>query len=278
MMSQVWLVTGSSRGLGRSIVTAALEAGHQVVATARNPAHLTDLVEKYGERVSTFALDVTDAEAAPRAVAHAVEQFGRLDVVVNNAGYGDTAAIEDATLEDFRAQIDANFYGTVYMTKAALPVLREQGRGHIIQITSVGGRAHSPGLGAYQSAKWAVEGFSGVLALEVAPLGIKVTIVEPGGFRTDWAGSSMTIPPISAPYEQTVGTFVSRVRRGGKPAGDPDKAGKVIVEVAQLPEPPLRLILGKQALEYATAFDAARTASDANWKHLSLATEAEDAA
>ena len=175
-MSQVWLITGSSRGLGRGIAKAVLESGHQLVATARNPAQVTDLVEKYGDRVTPFALDVTDPEATTAAVQHAVKTFGRLDVVVNNAGYGDTASVEDVTLDDFRAQIDADFYGTVYMTKAALPVLRGQGSGHIIQISSVGGRAHSPGLSAYQSAKWAVEGFSGVLALEVAPLGIKVTI------------------------------------------------------------------------------------------------------
>ncbi|HTJ56255.1 MAG TPA: SDR family NAD(P)-dependent oxidoreductase [Devosiaceae bacterium] len=278
-MSQVWLVTGSSRGLGHSIVKAALEAGHRVVATARNPQQVADLVEQYGaDRVSPFALDVTDAEAAQAAVKHAVDTFGRLDVVVNNAGYGDTASVEDVTLQDFKAQIDTVFYGTVYVTKAAVPVMREQGSGHIIQITSVGRRLHSPGLAAYQSAKWAVEGFSGVLALEIAPLGIKTTIIEPGGFRTDWAGSSMKIPPISEPYQQTVGAYVQRFRNQGSAAfaGDPDKAGEVIVQVAQLPEPPLRLILGKAALEYATAFDAARTASDAKWKDLSLLTEADD--
>ena len=276
-MSKVWLVTGSSRGLGRAIVEAALAAGHRVVATARRPAQLDDFVSRFGGRVSPFALDVTSPEAAEAAVAHALATFGRLDVVVNNAGYGDTASVEDVTLDAFRAQINTDFYGTVYVTKAALPVLRKQGSGHIIQITSVGGRVHSPGLSAYQGAKWAVEGFSGVLALEVAPLGIKVTIVEPGGFRTDWAGSSMTVPPVSAPYEQTVGAYLSRFRRGGaKPAGDPAKAGKVIVDLADLPQPPLRLILGKAALELATAFDAARTASDASWKHLSLATEADD--
>ncbi len=274
-MSQVWLVTGSSRGLGRSIVTAALAAGNQVVATARRPGQLAELVAAFGDQISPFSLDVTDAAAAETAVAHAVKTFGRLDVVVNNAGYGDTAAVEDVTLDDFRAQVDTNFYGTVYMTKAALPVLRRQGGGHIIQISSVGGRASLPGLAGYQSAKWAGEGFSGVLALEVAPLGIKVTIVEPGRFRTDWDGSSMHIPPISPPYEQTVGAIV-RQRGATKAAGDPDKAGKVIVALAQLPEPPLRLVLGRQALQIATNYDAARTASDAKWAHLTLATEAED--
>ncbi|HEY4201855.1 MAG TPA: SDR family NAD(P)-dependent oxidoreductase [Devosiaceae bacterium] len=199
-MSRVWFVTGSSRGLGRAIVEAALAAGNKVAATARKPEQLAELVSRYGDNVLPLALDVTDAAAARAAVAEAVRAFGRLDVVVNNAGYGDVASVEDVTEEDFKAQIDTNFYGTVHVTKAALPALRQQGGGHIMQITSIGGRTCNTGLSAYQSAKWAVEGFSGVLALEVAPLNIKVTIIEPGGFRTDWAGSSMTIPPVSEPY------------------------------------------------------------------------------
>jgi len=276
-MSKVWFVTGSSRGLGRAIVTAALAAGHRVVATARKPEQLTDLAARYPETLRTLSLDVSDNEAVKRVVAEAHGLFGRLDIVVNNAGYGDMAAVEDVTEADFKAQIDTNFYGTVFVTKAVLPLLRQQGSGHIIQISSVGGRIHNAGLSAYQAAKWAVEGFSGVLAMEVAPFGIKVTIVEPGGFRTDWAGSSMTIPPVSEPYQQSVGQFVDFLRMGTfKPAGDPDKAAAVLLQVADLPEPPLRLILGKDAYEMVTAFEAEKAAADRKWLALTNATEAED--
>jgi NAD(P)-dependent dehydrogenase (short-subunit alcohol dehydrogenase family) len=276
-MSKVWFVTGSSRGLGRAIVEGALAAGNRVIATARKPEQLADLVARYPDTVRALALDVADNASVKRVVAEAHGLFGQLDVVVNNAGYGDIAAIEDVTDADFKAQIDTNFYGTVYVTKAALPFLRQQGHGHIIQITSIGGRLHSIGLAGYQSAKWAVEGFSGILAQEVAPLGIKVTIVEPGGFRTDWAGSSMTIPPVSAPYQQTVGVRADLMRSGAfKPAGDPDKAAQVLLQVVDLPEPPLRLILGTSAYEMVTAFDADKAAADKQWLYLTNATEAED--
>ena len=187
-MPKVFLVTGSSRGLGREITQAALAAGHQVVATARRPETLADLAGQYGSQVRAVALDVTDPAAAEAAVAAGVAAFGRLDVVVNNAGYANLAAVEDISLEDFREQIDANLLGVVNVTKAALPVLRGQGAGHIIQVSSIGGRLATPGLSAYQAAKWAVGGFSEVLAREVEPLGIKVTVLEPGGMQTDWAG------------------------------------------------------------------------------------------
>ncbi|MDU3935262.1 MAG: SDR family NAD(P)-dependent oxidoreductase, partial [Serratia liquefaciens] len=189
--SQVWLITGSSRGLGQQLAQAVLAAGHRLVATARQPQQLQPLVEQYGEQVVTVALDVTDAVAAKRAVQTAIDSFGRLDVVVNNAGYGNIAPVEDADEADFRAQVDTNFYGVFNVTRAALPVLRQQGSGHIIQISTIGARLGVPGLSAYHTAKWAVEGFSESLAKEIAPFGVKVTLVEPGGFRTDWAGSSM---------------------------------------------------------------------------------------
>ena len=191
-MSSVFFVTGSSRGLGRHIAERALDAGHRVVATARDPRALDDLVARYGDRVHVEPLDVTDAAAAEAAVAAGVAAFGRIDVVVNNAGQGDRVSLEDTTLDVFRRQIETNFLGTVYVTKAAIPVLRGQGGGRIIQISSVGGRVGSPGMTAYQSAKWAVGGFTEALAAEVAPLGIKLTVLEPGGMRTDWGGASMT--------------------------------------------------------------------------------------
>lgn len=269
-MSKVWFVTGSSRGLGRNIVEVALEAGEMVVATARKPEQLQDLVERYGDQVRTIALDVTNPESATNAVKAAVEAFGRIDVLVNNAGYGDIASVEDVTIDDFKAQIDTNFYGVVYMTKAVLPVMRQQGSGHIIQVSSIGGRSGAPGLAGYQSAKWAVGGFSTVLTQEVAPFGIKVTVLEPGGMRTDWAGTSMTIPPISKPYEQTVGAFVGFLKTiAGNEVSDPVKVAKVIVELIDMPEPPFRLLIGTDAVIVADSCAKSLADSDAKWRSLS---------
>src|SRR5436309_7701535 len=168
-MSKVWLITGSSRGFGRALAEAVLAEGHQLVATARNPAQLANLVEQYGVQVRTLALDVTDEQAARDAIKAAVDIFGRLDVLVNNAGYGDVGSIEDTSLADFRAQIETNLFGVITVTKAAIPLMREQRSGHILQISSIGGRGGAPGRGAYAAAKWGVEGFSEVLAKEVGP-------------------------------------------------------------------------------------------------------------
>ncbi|HMF74636.1 MAG TPA: oxidoreductase [Bryobacteraceae bacterium] len=275
-MSTVWLITGSSRGLGRHLAEAVLQAGHKLVATARQPAQLADLVQKYGKQVRTVALNVADPAAAPNAIQAAIDAFGRLDVVVNNAGYGNMATIEDVTDEDFRAQIETNFYGVVNVTKAAVPVLRKQGSGHIIQISSIGGRLGTPGLSAYQSAKWAVEGFSEVLAKEVQPFGIKVTIVEPGGFRTDW-GSSMTIAEIREEYKPTFAALIEwRRSNQGKERGDPAKAAQVILQIAGMEEPPLRLLLGSDAVYLAGLAAEQRAASDEKWKSISLSTDFED--
>lgn len=269
-MSKVWFVTGSSRGLGRSITEAALKKGDRVVATARNPQKLGDLVKQYGDQIYPMALDVTDEQAVFTTVEKAHQVFGRLDVVVNNAGYGNIASIEDGTLNDFRAQMDTVFYGVVYVTKAVIPIMRKQKSGHVIQISSLGGRIGSVGLAAYQSAKWAVGGFSEVLAQEVSPFSIKVSIIEPGGMRTDWAGSSMTIFPISEPYKQTVGAFVNAIREhSGQQPGDPTKIAKVITDLTDMEEPPLRLLMGSDAVAYAEAASKARAVSDAKWKHLS---------
>jgi NAD(P)-dependent dehydrogenase (short-subunit alcohol dehydrogenase family) len=275
-MSQVWLITGSSRGLGRSLAEAVLAAGHRLVATARRPEQLGDLTMKYGEQVRAVALDVTDAAAARQAVQAAVDTFGRLDVVVNNAGYGNVAPIEYVTEEDFREQMETNFFGVVHVTKAAVPVLRKQGSGHIIQISSIGGRLGAPGLSAYQSAKWAVNGFSAVLEKEVAPFGIKVTVIEPGGFRTDWAGASMTVAEIPPEYEATVGVMNQyRETRNGKQPGDPAKAAQVILQVAGMSEPPQRLLLGSDAFQMAAAITTNRAAEDEKWKELTLSTDFE---
>jgi NAD(P)-dependent dehydrogenase (short-subunit alcohol dehydrogenase family) len=273
-MSQVWLITGSSRGLGRALAEAVLAAGHELVATARDPKQLADLVERHGARVRAVALDVTDELAARAAVQSTVDAFGRLDVVVNNAGYGNVAAIEDVELEDFRAQVETNLYGVVHVTKAAVPVMRRQGSGRILQVSSIGGRVGPIGRSAYAAAKWGVEGFSEVLAKEVGPLGIKVTILEPGGFRTDFAGSSTDIRGDNPVYASTVGA-VARFQRdyNGKQPGDPAKAAQVILRVAGMEDPPLRLLLGTDAVRAAEEASRARAQADEKWRALSVSTD-----
>ena len=276
-MPTVFFLTGSSRGLGRAIAEAVLEAGHRLVATARRPSSLDDLVAAHPEQVLPLALDVADAEQARVAIAAGVERFGRIDVVVNNAGYANLAAVEDVTPDDFRAQIDTNLLGVVNVTQAALPVLREQGSGHVIQVSSVGGRLATPGLSAYQSAKWAVGGFSSVLAAEVAPLGIKVTVLEPGGMQTDWAGSSMEVAPVSEPYRATVGAMAAMHNSENLSLGDPAKVAQVVLQVAAMDDPPLRLLLGSEAYAYATEAGRAQAESDARWRELTASTDRDDA-
>ncbi|HVJ31954.1 MAG TPA: oxidoreductase [Terriglobia bacterium] len=273
-MTQVWLITGSSRGLGRALADAVLAAGHSLVATARDPARLDDLAGRYGTRLRRVALDVTDAEAAEQAIATAATAFGRLDVLVNNAGYGNIGSIEDTSLDDIRAQIETNLFGVINVTKAAIPLLRQQRSGHIIQLSSVGGRIGAMGRAAYSAAKWGVEGFSEVLAKELEPLGIKVTIVEPGGFRTDFAGASTTITAGRPEYDATVGA-AARFQRdyNGKQPGDPARAAAALLQIAALAQPPLRLPLGSDAAFAIEQADLARLESDRNWRPLSLSTD-----
>src|SRR5580700_2250247 len=224
-MSQIWLITGSSRGLGRAFTEAALAAGHSVVAGARNPDQLADLRSKYGEKIQTVSLDVTSEAQAKNAVDSAIASFGRLDVLVNNAGYGNVCPVEDTPLEDFRAQIETNLFGVIIMTKAVLPYFRERKAGHIIQVTSIAGRIGPAGRAPYAAAKFGVEGFSESLSKEIGPLGIKVTIIEPGGFRTDFAGSSTQLSEGHSEYDSTVGASVRFQRSyNGKQPGDPAKA------------------------------------------------------
>jgi len=274
-MTKIWLVTGSSRGLGREIARAALEIGSRVVATARRREQLDDFVDIYGDRVRTAALDVTDPEAARDAVGVAVAEFGQLDVVVNNAGYANSAPIEEMTEEDFRAQIEANLFGVVNVTRAALPILRQQRSGVFVQFSSVGGRVGgTPGMGAYQTAKFAVEGFSEVLANEVAPFGVKVIIIEPGAFRTDWQGSSMQLHAVGPDYEQTVGEFNrSRRRADGKQPGNPARAARIIVDVVAMDEPPPRLLLGAGALTLAREAGQRGAAELERWADLSASAD-----
>jgi NAD(P)-dependent dehydrogenase (short-subunit alcohol dehydrogenase family) len=272
--TQVWLITGSARGLGRALAEAVLHAGHALIATARSPEHISDLAARYGDRVRTIALDVTNEQAALEAVAVAKETFGRLDVVANNAGYGNVCPIEDTTLAEFRDQIETNLFGVINVTKAAIPLMREQRGGHFLQFSSVGGRIGPIGRAAYAAAKWGVEGFSEVLAKEVGPLGVRVTIIEPGGFRTDFAGSSTTIREGRPEYDATVGA-TARFQRdfNGRQPGDPDKAAAAVLHIASLAEPPLRLILGSDAFRAIEKNDVARLESDRKWRDLSLSTD-----
>ncbi|WP_338692892.1 oxidoreductase [Streptomyces sp. Q6] len=274
-MATTWLITGASRGFGRALAEAVLAAGDQLVATARRPEQLADLVARHGDRVCVTALDVTDPAAARDAVQAGLAAFGRLDVVVNNAGYANSGPIEEMTEDDFRAQFEANFFGVVNVTRAALPVLRGRRAGTFVQFSSLGGRVGgTPGMGAYQSAKFAVEGFSEVLASEVAPFGVNVVIVEPGAFRTDWQGASMELHTVGADYEETVGAMNKyRAENNGTQPGDPVRAARVLIDVVRDDDPPRRLLLGAQAVSMALEAGEARAAETRKWAAASGAAD-----
>lgn len=273
-MSQRWLITGCSRGIGRALAEAVLQAGRRLVATARDPSQLDELVRRHGDAVRTIALDVVDAAAAEAAIRLAVKTFGGLDVLVNNAGYGNVNAIEDTSIEEFRRQIDTNLFGTIIVTKAAIPVMREQRSGHIIQFSSVGGRVGAPGRAPYSAAKWGVEGFSEVLAREMALVGVKVTVIEPGGFRTDFAGASTVLQEGRPEYDAVVGA-AARMQRdyNGRQPGDPMRAAQAILQVAAMTQPPLRLALGSDAVAAIASADQARLAELERWRELSTSTD-----
>ncbi|RDW93475.1 BcBOA17 protein [Aspergillus mulundensis] len=274
MTGKVWFITGTSRGLGLALAQAALKDGDFVIATARNPDQISHLVEQYGsEQVYPIALDVSNYNQVIAAVRSGHERFGRIHYVVNNAGYADIASIEDITITDFQAQVNTNLMGVVYVSKAVLPILRQQKSGHIFQISSIGGRVGMNGLAAYQCAKFAVGGFSACLAQEVAPFGVKVTVLEPGGIRTDWSGSSMRIPPVSEPYQSTVGAFAKFVRgHNGSEPSLPEKIAEIVLKLTSEAEPPLRLLVGPDALMYGKKAADELAASDEKWKELSLSS------
>jgi NAD(P)-dependent dehydrogenase (short-subunit alcohol dehydrogenase family) len=265
--SKVWFITGTSKGFGRVWAEAALERGDRVAATARDTGTLTELAERHGENVLPLALDVTDKAAVDAAVAQAHDHFGALDVVVNNAGYGHFGMIEEATEEEARAQIETNVFGALWVTKAALPIMREQRSGHIIQVSSIGGVNAFPTLGLYHASKWALEGFSQSLAAEVAGFGIHVTIVEPGGFATDWAGPSAVHSAPLAAYDD-IREARARQRSSFEP-GDPQATGAAILKVVDADEPPLRIFFGKAGLEMTRAEYARRIATWEAWDSVS---------
>lgn len=275
---KVWFITGSSRGLGRSLTEAVLAGGDRVAATARNIGQLSALAEKYADQVYVLELDVTDKSQIQAAVSKAIAHFGRIDVLVNNAGFGITGAAEAFTDEQVRSQLDANLYGPIEVTRAVLPHMRSQRSGRILQISSIGGRVGGAGLTMYQAAKFGLGGFSEALSKEVAPLGIFVTSVEPGGFRTDWAGSSMSYAPRIAGYETTVDRMVDFIGGGSfVPMGDPDKAAKAMMALAVHASPPVHLVLGSEAIGILRQADAVRTQEMEQWLPVSVSTDHDDA-
>jgi len=278
-MPKVWLITGSGNGLGRDIAGAALAAGDSVVAGARRTEELAPLVAQYGERLKPVTLEVRDEAAAKAAVQMAVDTFGRLDVLVNNAGYGQFAPFEQMSAEDFQAVVDTCFYGVVYTTRAAIPVMRKQKSGYIFQVSSVGGRLAIAGNTPYHAAKWAVGGFSDALATEVAPFGVKICTLEPGGIRTNWARRArQNAPELLPEYEATVGQILKILRSHEvRSEGDPRKIAAVVVQLANSEDVPVRLILGVDAEKRVQQAEAARASEAAKWHHLTVSTVFEDA-
>jgi NAD(P)-dependent dehydrogenase (short-subunit alcohol dehydrogenase family) len=277
-MTKVWFITGSSRGLGRSLTEAVLATGDSVAATARDTAALKDLVEKYPKQILPVQLDVTNYGQVHQAVADSVAHFGRIDVLVNNAGFGIIGAAEAFSDEQVRSQLETNLYAPIEITRAVLPYMRKQRSGRILQISSIGGRVGNAGLTMYQAAKFGLGGFSEALAKEVLPLGIYVTCVEPGGFRTDWAGASMTYASAIEGYEDTVGMRTEFFNSGNYvPVGDPEKAAKAMVDLSESPEPPIHLVLGSEALSMLRHADEARKAEQEKWLSVSISTDHDEA-
>ena len=271
MPSKTWFITGTSRGFGREWAIAALERGDRVAATARDPATLDDLVAEHGDSVLPVALDVTDREAVFDAVRRAHERFGRLDVVVNNAGYGQFGMVEELSEAEARDQIETNLFGALWVTQAALPYLREQGSGHFLQVSSIGGISAFAGIGMYHASKWALEGISQSLALEVAGFGVKVTVIKPGGYATDWGGSSArhaTALPAYADARERARQ--ARAQRTASP-GDPAATRDAVLQFVDAEEPPLRVFFGDGPLAIASADYESRLRTWREWEPLSVA-------
>ncbi|MDH6251121.1 NAD(P)-dependent dehydrogenase (short-subunit alcohol dehydrogenase family) [Chryseobacterium sp. H1D6B] len=277
-MKKVWFITGSSKGLGKSLVEAVLVKGDYVAATARNPEQLKELAEQYPEQLFPLKLDVEVKEQIYSSVEGAVKHFGRIDVLVNNAGFGITGAAEAFTSEQVQRQLNVNLYAPIEITRAVLPYMRKQGSGRILQISSIGGRVGNAGLSIYQAAKFGLTGFSESLSKEVSPLGIKVTSIEPGGFRTDWAGASMSFAEDIQGYEETVGGIKEYLTSGKfLPMGDPAKAAKVMVELADHAHPPLHLVLGSEAAAILKITDQNRKEEFEKWMDVTISTDHDEA-
>jgi NAD(P)-dependent dehydrogenase (short-subunit alcohol dehydrogenase family) len=272
-MTKNWFITGTSRGFGREWAIAALERGDRVAATARNLDSLSDLADRYGDRLLPLQLDVTDREADFAAVARAHDVFGSLDIVINNAGYGQFGLIEEITEKEARDQFETNVFGALWITQAALPFLRAQGSGHILQVSSIGGISAFPNIGIYNSSKWALEGFTQALAQEVADFGIKVTLIEPGAFSTDWSGDSAKRAAENPAYADFHAKATEQRRaRQGTP-GDPAATSDVVLRVVDAAEPPLRIFLGTSPWPIAKADYASRIETWEKWSDLSDAAQ-----
>jgi NAD(P)-dependent dehydrogenase (short-subunit alcohol dehydrogenase family) len=272
-VSKVWFITGTSKGFGREWAIAALDRGDTVAATARDTAALADLVEKYGDAILPIRLDVTDRAADFAAVAQAHERFGRLDVVINNAGYGHFGFVEEITEAEARAQLETNFFGALWISQAALPYLREQGSGHILQVSSIGGITAFPWVGIYHASKWALEGLTQSLAQEVEQFGIHVTSIEPGAYSTDWSGASGVfsdrLPAYGSYFEQVMEARRKRVATPGRP----EATRAAILEVVDAENPPRRIFFGDGVLALATADYESRLATWREWEPVSVAAQ-----
>ncbi|MDV8079042.1 SDR family oxidoreductase [Rhodococcus sp. IEGM 1370] len=270
MAAKTWFITGTSKGFGREWAIAALERGDRVAATARNTDTLKDLVEQYGDAILPIELDVNDRAADFAAVQQAHETFGSLDIVINNAGYGQFGMIEELSEEDARAQIETNVFGALWVTQAALPFMRAQGSGHILQVSSIGGISAFPNVGAYHASKWALEGFSQALAQEVEDFGIHVTLIEPGGFSTDWSGPSAKKSTDIAAYDpiRDKATKLRSARRATP--GDPTATRSALLKVVDAEKPPLRVFFGEAPLQIATKDYESRLASWREWQPVAV--------
>jgi NAD(P)-dependent dehydrogenase (short-subunit alcohol dehydrogenase family) len=276
MAGKVWFITGTSKGFGRVWAEAALARGDRVAATARDVTTLAPLVGRYGDQVAAMALDVTHKTAVDAAITEAHRRFGRLDVVINNAGYGLFGTIEEVSEAEARAQIETNLFGALWVTQAALPIMRAQRSGHIIQVSSIGGVNAFPTVGLYHASKWGLEGFSQSLAAEVAGFGIKVTLIEPGGFATDWGGPSAqraTQMPVYDGARAAIAGF-----RSTNVPGDPNATGPAILKVVDAKDPPLRIFFGSGGLPMTRAEYARRIETWENWNHVSLEAQGDLAA
>jgi NAD(P)-dependent dehydrogenase (short-subunit alcohol dehydrogenase family) len=264
MATKTWYITGSSRGFGREWATAALRRGDRVAATARDPGTLDDLVREHGDSVLAMELDVTDRDKVFDTVRRAHERFGRLDIVVNNAGYGQFGMVEELSEQEAREQIETNLFGALWVTQAALPILRAQGSGHFLQVSSIGGISAFPGIGMYHASKWGLEGISQALAQEVKDFGIKVTLIEPGGFSTDWGGASARhAEPLDAYREMH---DASQRRRSGNQPGDPTASAQAVMRIVDAAEPPLRVFFGSAPLGIAEQDYQGRLSTWREWQ------------
>lgn len=271
----VWFITGCSTGFGRELAKLVIARGWRAVVTARDRAKVADLAEGATDRVLALALDVTDASQIAQAVSETSKQFGRIDVLVNNAGYGYQSSVEEGEEDKIRAQFDANVFGLFALTRAVLPLMRAQRAGHVLNVTSVAGLVGFPASGYYAATKHAVEGFSDALAAETGPLGIKVTCIEPGPFRTDWAGRSLIQTPSTIPdYAETAGARLkATAEKSGTQAGDPIRAGEAMIRVTELANPPRHLVLGAWGYEAVTSRLKQRLAEIEAWRETSLGSD-----